>query len=491
MLGFDVEVLDENGNPLLSSRQVINTLSESMLRRMESIVDLTPPRGEAEPYPLYVAGDEVGTLMVKRLRHVGFLREKEEIFKSRGRDFLLISFLIAGGGALFLSMVFSLFLSRPVRRLKAAAEAVASGDLSVRVGPGAGDELGKLNRAFDRMVESLEREEALRRHLTSNVAHELRTPLAIMKANLEAVADGVVEPNHETMDSLSTEVERLINLVKGIEDFTTAEASFFKPAQNEEAELRSFVGDIVQGFRALYDEKGLSLTVTGGEGISVVIDTEKLDIVLRNLLSNAFRHTERGGVSVSLGEIGPDHFFVEVSGKYLQTILQRREFLWRRIGAGHFPGACGYHGWKDLRQERARPGHYIPGRPPVASRLEFLVQYPLHQLPYLFACPSEFVHDMLFGSDGTHGVLDGRMQAEHRGRGDRARFGGIVADGYYEVHGVQERGVHFFRALAGDVYARFFHHRDGPRMHPCGHDPGTEGLYPAFAQLPQEPFGHL
>jgi len=144
----------------------------------------------------------------------------------------------------------------------------------------------------------------------------------------------VVEPNPENMESLRVEVERLINLVKGIEDFTTAEASFFKPARFEEVALSSYVGDILQGFRALYGDKGLALAARGGEGITVVVDTEKLDMVLRNLLSNALRHTEQGGVTVSMGEVGSKKFFVEVADTGAGISPEEKENIFKRFYKG-------------------------------------------------------------------------------------------------------------------------------------------------------------
>jgi two-component system sensor histidine kinase BaeS len=109
------------------------------------------------------------------------------MFRQRGRAFLIISFAIAGGGALLLSVFFTLFLSRPLKRMKEAVVTMANRDFSVRLPVTSHDEIGSLSESFNFMAEALEREEALRKHLTSNIAHELRTPLSIMKANVEAM----------------------------------------------------------------------------------------------------------------------------------------------------------------------------------------------------------------------------------------------------------------------------------------------------------------
>jgi two-component system sensor histidine kinase BaeS len=308
MLGFEVEVRDAEGNTVLTSRNALNTVSPTMRRRLEAIVNMDAPVGEAEEYPLFVKGEEVGTLLVRPLSTEGLAKVKGAVFKNRGKDFLVISFVIAGGGAVFLSIVFSMFLTRPIRRLKDAASQVATGDLSVRVTSRSSDEIGELTAAFNRMVESLEREETLRQRLISNIAHELRTPLTVMKAHIEAVRDGVVE---EDVGSIHAEVERLIELVEGIEDITKAEASFFKRAEYEKVDVRALMDGILQGMRPMFSEKGLELAFQTGEPLEVSTDVEKLEIIVRNILSNALKHTEQGNVLIDYG-MDKKEFFVEV-----------------------------------------------------------------------------------------------------------------------------------------------------------------------------------
>lgn len=312
MLGFDVEITDFNGNTLITTAESIEKVSPAMQRRIASLVDVNAPEGEFEPYPLFVMGEEIGFLNVRPLLRAGLTREKEGVFKSRGQNFLLISFLIAGGGALFLSLVFSLFLSTPIRRLKRAAEAVAGGDFDVNVKSRSRDEIGMLTESFNHMVESLKREEELRRHLTQNVAHELRTPLSVMRSHLEAVSDGVIECNEDALKTLSAELRRLITLVDGIEDITKAEASFFKRPEYEDLELRGFLEGIAQSMRPLFLKKNLTLEITGDGRLEVCSDPEKLELAVRNIVSNALIHTTSGGAMVEYGR-EDDDFFVSVT----------------------------------------------------------------------------------------------------------------------------------------------------------------------------------
>jgi signal transduction histidine kinase len=312
MLGFEVVVKDAEEQTVMATGEALEITSPAMRRRIYSLVNPDVPTGEFEPYPLYVMGEEIGSLHVRPIERAGLLQEKEDLFKRRGENFLLISFLIAGGGALFLSVVFSMFLTVPLKRLKSAAEAVAGGDLEVKVKVSSRDEIGSLTETFNHMVESLRREEDLRRRLTQNIAHELRTPLSVMRSHLEALADGVIEDTDEAVETLSAELRRLINLVEGIEDITKAEASFFKKPEYEKVELKGFVEGIAQGMRPLFRNKGLELDISGGGEVQVVTDPEKLEIALRNILSNALLHTAQGGARVDFGIEG-GVFFVAVS----------------------------------------------------------------------------------------------------------------------------------------------------------------------------------
>ncbi|MEJ2183029.1 MAG: HAMP domain-containing sensor histidine kinase [Nitrospirota bacterium] len=316
MLGFDVQVLDAGGKGVLTSREALKGLTPTMRRRMEALVNLNQPMGEFESYPLFAQGKEIGSLHIRPLERRGLLKAKEGIFKRRGRTFLVTSFVIAGGGAVFLSAVFSIFLTGPIKRLTRAAGKVSTGDLSVRVPGGSKDEIGRFTQAFNHMVESLEREEALRKHLTSNVAHELRTPLTVMKAHLEGVADGVVRCDRETVAGLAGQVERLISLVEGIEDFAKAEASFFKPAEYETVELGSLARGVVASLSPMLAGKPVEVSVLPEGECAVTADLEKLEIILRNIITNAIKYTDRGAVRVELGKTdGSFHIQVRDTGR--------------------------------------------------------------------------------------------------------------------------------------------------------------------------------
>ena len=334
MLGFDIKVEDTSGKEISSSRAVIAKLSPAMKRRMGGIVDLNSGEENYESYPLYLEGREIGMLFARELRRTGSVREKEAMFKKRGKEFLIISFAIAGGGSLILAVLFSLFLSRPLEKMKTAVESLAMGDFSARVSASSKkDELGRLAESFNFMAEALQREEALRKHLTSNIAHELRTPLTVMKANVEAMIDGVVANREEGLENIGMEVEKLVRLVEGIEDFTKAQASFFHGREIAELDLRVFISGIVTKLIPLATEKGLTMELVATGNPVVRSDPEKLERIIQNILTNAVKNTGSGGIWIDYGT-EKHMFFVEIGDSGAGIPEERRDMVFQRFYRG-------------------------------------------------------------------------------------------------------------------------------------------------------------
>jgi two-component system sensor histidine kinase BaeS len=255
------------------------------------------------------------------------------MFKKRGKSFLMMSFAIAGGGALLLSVFFTLFLSRPIKKMKQAVDTMANRDFSVRLPVTSHDEIGSLSESFNFMAEALEREEALRKHLTSNIAHELRTPLSIMKANVEAMLDGVIKDNVGGMKNIHAEVEKLIRLVQGIEDITKAEASFFSKKATALLNLQEVIGAIVEEMKPLASAKGLEILLRETDNISVYTDEDKLQRILQNIISNAIKNTLTGGIGIDYGS-KDGMFFISVKDTGRGIDADKLELIFRRFYHG-------------------------------------------------------------------------------------------------------------------------------------------------------------
>lgn len=207
-----------------------------------------------------------------------------------------------------LAILSALRLSRgfinPLAHVMAAADSVAAGDFSVRVPETGRGEFGRLAQSFNRMVEELERATQLRRNLTADVAHELRTPLHIMQGNLEGILDGVYQPDAQHINLLIDETRRLTRLVEDLRTLSLAEAGQLS-LKLETVDLYELLEDTATSFSGQAEAAGVALSISNSSQagpLYLQADADRLDQVLTNLVANALRHTPSGGkITLSAG----------------------------------------------------------------------------------------------------------------------------------------------------------------------------------------------
>ncbi|RLT42549.1 MAG: HAMP domain-containing protein [Chloroflexi bacterium] len=184
----------------------------------------------------------------------------------------------------------------PLTDILAAIDAVAEGDLSVRVRERGRGEMDRLARSFNRMLGELERTERQRRNLTADVAHELRTPLHIIQGNLEGMLDGIYPATPEQIEATLQETRLLARLVDDLRTLSLAESGEL-PLQRGAVDVADLLADAVTSFSGQAEEAGVELRLleTNEGSLTVNGDADRLDQVLGNLLANALRHTPAGG----------------------------------------------------------------------------------------------------------------------------------------------------------------------------------------------------
>ena len=214
MLGFDIKLYDVRGDIVMDTETAITAQPEAVLNRVIALSDFDARRtGEKfMPYPLFLGGEQIGHI------EVGLLRpRKSGVFIARSDELLLLSLVALGGIAIILSIVVSRRLTNPIKGLTQAAMEISAGNLKSRVSIAGRDEIATLADSFNRMAQSLEVQESLRRKLTSNIAHELRTPISAIRGELEGMMDGLIPLDKENLQSLYSEIGRLNKIIEGIE----------------------------------------------------------------------------------------------------------------------------------------------------------------------------------------------------------------------------------------------------------------------------------
>jgi signal transduction histidine kinase len=177
----------------------------------------------------------------------------------------------------------------PVETLTAGVRALADGRLDARVPAARSDEVGELARSFNAMAEALERNEEVRRDLVSDVAHELRTPLAGARAAIEAAQDGLVPADAAFLASLQEDVGALARLVDDLQQLSLAQAGALRIERSDVA-LADVVGRVVDAVRPDAARRGLTLRTNVPADLLARADTDRLQQIVRNLVTNALAH---------------------------------------------------------------------------------------------------------------------------------------------------------------------------------------------------------
>ncbi len=317
LLGYEITILDVANNPVMSTERAIAKLPPLMQRRVSALAGFSPEGRQLMSnapytnYPLFLGGKGIGFIDVRPL----FSHEpqgKETIFMMRSNRFLVLVIFILGGLSVLLSFIYSRRMTEPINRLTMAAQDISEGNIKSRVSVKGNDEISNLSRAFNAMAHNLEVQEALRRKLTANIAHELRTPLSAMQGEIEGMLDGLITLDRERLLSLHEETGRLKHIIEGIEELSRAQASALE-LQRKPVALKPFLEALQGRFKKLYFDKGVILALECDDTATMNADPDKLSQIVINLLSNALKATERGGaVRMRAGERAVGGF-IEIS----------------------------------------------------------------------------------------------------------------------------------------------------------------------------------
>jgi signal transduction histidine kinase len=265
-------------------------------------------------FPQAVLKNEtVGYLYIESggLRGVG-ITALQITYQSIGRFFVRAG-LVAIGIAIILTYFLSRRILSPVKALTKAARQFGKGDFSHRVSEEGKGEIADLARSFNSMAENLEKNEQLRRNMVADVAHELRTPISNLRGYLEAISDGLVQPDEKTIRSLSEEASSLARLVADLQELTLADSGNLRITRQPE-DLTMLVRDSVTAIQGKAANKGVSVSSELPEILPLVdIDAQRIKQVLGNLIDNAVAHTGAGGaVNISSRQDG-DFIYITVA----------------------------------------------------------------------------------------------------------------------------------------------------------------------------------
>ncbi|MBA2597851.1 MAG: HAMP domain-containing histidine kinase [Chloroflexia bacterium] len=197
-------------------------------------------------------------------------------------------------GSLFLVWRTVRRTAAPIADVMSAADRVADGDYAVRVESRANGEVGRLVESFNAMTTRLETNETQRRNLFADVAHELRTPLSIIRGNTEGMLDGVYPRDDAHLDTILDATAMMARLLDDLRTLSLTDTGALR-LHKQTTDVAELLDDIRYGFTARAEEAGVIFTLEAVPLPPLDIDPVRVRQVLENLLDNALRHTPPGG----------------------------------------------------------------------------------------------------------------------------------------------------------------------------------------------------
>lgn len=288
MAGAEVRLIDEDGRFVWS---LSNTQMGPEMAQMHRDMTSTGPLLAEQRVPLSSRGRQIGTLMVQLPE--GTVPVADRNFRRSINWLLAIGGLVAGSVAVASGLALAHQTNRPVVELTAAARDLRNGDRTRRAGVDGPAEIADMAQAFNDLADSLEREDNVRRSFAADVAHELRTPLAVLRSQLEAIQDGVLKPSSKLIMSLHDEVLRLGRLAADLETMTLAEGVQFDLVR-ERVDLADVVAGTIDTLEHRFQEQRLEL-IRSLEPAVTTGDETRLRQIVTNFLTNSLKFVPANG----------------------------------------------------------------------------------------------------------------------------------------------------------------------------------------------------
>lgn len=222
---------------------------------------------------------------------------------------LLIAFVIV----IYVSKYLSEKISRPIINIKNGTEQIIKGEYkNIRIDKSETLELNQLATSVEKLAKKLDEQENLRKRMTTDIAHELRSPLAVLRSQIEAMIDGIFEPNKERLEKCHMESIRLTKLIDDLNELTTVESGLNK-LNLSEISINDLLTEIAMSFNPLYNKKNIQLNLDLSSDKYIIGDKEQLNRAIINILTNAYKYSnEDSEVLVSTKLLNSDEVLISI-----------------------------------------------------------------------------------------------------------------------------------------------------------------------------------
>ncbi|WP_343760203.1 sensor histidine kinase [Clostridium oceanicum] len=312
--GLIIKVKDKEGNNIWSARDNNNIICESVLKKIKQVTNKINPglNGEYIIEKLNIKNEKkiIGTLEIEYLGPF-YYSNSEVIFFKLLKEVLIVVCVVSLIFSIIIAVVISSSISKPILKVIKTINSIAKGNYSDKVSMKNNiDELNQMIESVNKMANNLEEQEKVRKVLTRDISHELRTPITTMQIQIEAIIDGLWEPTEERLKSIHHEMLRLNRLVVSLEKLSQYESNDVI-LKKEEIGIGKLIKSILVNFEKKLLDKNIILDLSI-EDYKLLIDKDKISQVIINIFSNSIKYT-------------PDH------GKIIVRFFKKNDFIYISI----------------------------------------------------------------------------------------------------------------------------------------------------------------
>lgn len=293
--GLITRIEDNSGKVIWDASTHNNGLCKQMIEHMGKNMSKYHGTGKYEEkfYPIYNRNKNVGTL---EIGYYGpfYYNDNDIAFINTLNKLLICVGILSLFFAFILGMFMAKRLSTPLSRVVSAAQNISKGNLNNRITEKSKTrEINLLISSINNLAETLKKQKNLRKRMSADVAHELRTPLATLQSNMEAMIDGIWEPDKERLISCYEEIMRINRLVGDLENLAEYESENHKLSKIK-YDICDQIKKIICNFEADFKNKGVNISFNEKKQ-TIFADKDKISQVIINLISNSLKYTPKNG----------------------------------------------------------------------------------------------------------------------------------------------------------------------------------------------------
>ncbi|MFC3195140.1 ATP-binding protein [Marinicella sediminis] len=246
-------------------------------------------------YMKIVSDDELVGFLVTQ-SNKGIYAEEDRQFNEGIQKLLLIMVGIMAVTSLLLTLPIARYFTRPIQQLTSATQQAAAGDFSVRSNIRRNDELGQLSNHFNHLVKTLESNATSQKNMMADIAHELRTPLAVTLAQIEAIQDGIHQADEKTLGILHHQITTLNHLVNDLYELSLSDLGTMR-YEMKSVDVLTVLKRAVNAFKLAFEKKSISCKFNFDDRPHQILgDDNRLCQLFYNILNNAMLYTDEGGI---------------------------------------------------------------------------------------------------------------------------------------------------------------------------------------------------